>query len=59
MQYDTPDNILAHPVDAFVADFVGSDRTLKRLRLIKVADAMMHDPPRVRGRGHARHRGRS
>jgi osmoprotectant transport system ATP-binding protein len=48
IQYDTPDNILAHPVDAFVAEFVGSDSTLKRLRLIKVADAMMKDPPRVR-----------
>ena len=48
IQYDTPDNILAHPIDAFVADFVGGDRTLKRLRLIKVADAMMKDPPRVR-----------
>jgi osmoprotectant transport system ATP-binding protein len=48
IQLDTPDNILAHPLDAFVAEFVGSDRTLKRLRLIKVADAMMPDPPRVR-----------
>ena len=48
IQYDTPDNILAHPIDAFVADFVGCDRTLKRLRLIKVADAMMSEPPRVR-----------
>jgi len=49
IQYDTPDKILAHPVNSFVADFVGSDRTLKRLRLIKVADAMMKDPPRVVG----------
>jgi osmoprotectant transport system ATP-binding protein len=48
VQYDTPDNILAHPTDSFVADFVGEDRTLKRLRLVKVADAMMQDPPRVR-----------
>jgi osmoprotectant transport system ATP-binding protein len=48
IQYDTPDNILARPIDSFVAEFVGSDRTLKRLRLIKVADAMMQDPPRVR-----------
>jgi osmoprotectant transport system ATP-binding protein len=48
IQYDTPDNILAHPIDAFVAEFVGSDRTLKRLRLIKVEDAMMREPPRVR-----------
>src|SRR5215210_5338285 len=41
IQYDTPDRLLANPVDDFVADFVGSDRTLKRLRLIKVRDAMM------------------
>lgn len=41
-QYDSPDQILAHPANAFVADFVGSDRTLKRLRLVtaeEVADA--------------------
>jgi osmoprotectant transport system ATP-binding protein len=48
VQYDTPDNILAHPADSFVSDFVGSDRTLKRLQLLKVSDAMMVDPPRVK-----------
>jgi osmoprotectant transport system ATP-binding protein len=48
VQYDTPNNVLAKPADAFVADFVGSDRTLKRLRLVKVSEAMMPDPPRVR-----------
>ena len=48
VQYDEPDRLLAHPVNAFVADFVGQDRTLKRLRLISVGDAMMADPPRVR-----------
>lgn len=40
-QYDSPDRILAHPSNAFVADFVGTDRTLKRLRLVtaeQVAD---------------------
>jgi osmoprotectant transport system ATP-binding protein len=47
VQYDTPDNLLAHPKDNFVSDFVGGDRTLKRLQLLKVPDAMMHDPPRV------------
>ncbi|MDX1654056.1 MAG: ABC transporter ATP-binding protein [Candidatus Competibacteraceae bacterium] len=47
-QYDSPDNILAHPTNSFVADFVGSDRTLKRLRLVKVRDGMLADPPRVR-----------
>ena len=32
-QYDTPDRILAHPADDFVARFVGADRGLKRLAL--------------------------
>jgi osmoprotectant transport system ATP-binding protein len=32
-QYDTPDAILAAPVDDFVARFVGADRGLKRLAL--------------------------
>ena len=59
IQYDTPDNILAHPADAFVADFVGGDRTLKRLRLVKVADAMMKDAAARAGRGHARHGARA
>jgi osmoprotectant transport system ATP-binding protein len=49
VQYDTPDAILARPADSFVADFVGSDRTLKRLRLVRVAAAMMREPPVVTG----------
>lgn len=48
VQYDTPDHVLAHPINDFVADFVGSDRTLKRLRLVKVHEAMDADPPRIR-----------
>jgi osmoprotectant transport system ATP-binding protein len=32
-QYDTPQQILEHPVDEFVADFVGRDRALKALAL--------------------------
>lgn len=39
-QFDTPDEVLAHPANDFVADFVGSDRTLKRLRLLTVRDVM-------------------
>jgi osmoprotectant transport system ATP-binding protein len=42
-QYDTPDTILAHPANSFIADFVGDDRTLKRLRLVKVAEAHQAD----------------
>lgn len=33
-QYDTPANILAHPASDFVRDFLGADRTLKRLSLV-------------------------
>ena len=47
IQYDAPDDLLAHPKNAFIADFVGGDRTLKRLRLITVEEAMERDPPRV------------
>jgi osmoprotectant transport system ATP-binding protein len=46
-QFDSPDNILAHPASTFIADFVGTDRTLKRLRLVKVADAMQAKSPRI------------
>lgn len=40
IQYGTPDDILSHPENEFVSEFVGSDRTLKRLGLIKVRDVM-------------------
>lgn len=42
-QFDTPANILASPANEFVADFVGADRGLKRLNLVRVADAMVTD----------------
>jgi osmoprotectant transport system ATP-binding protein len=37
-QYDTPENILSNPNSEFVASFVGSDRILKRLSLVRVGD---------------------
>jgi osmoprotectant transport system ATP-binding protein len=37
-QYDTPDAILANPADEFVARFVGADRSLKRLALMRLSD---------------------
>jgi osmoprotectant transport system ATP-binding protein len=40
VQFAAPDEMLAKPADAFVASFVGSDRTLKRLRLIRVREVM-------------------
>jgi len=38
VQYDTPEAILAAPADAFVEEFVGADRALRRLSLLTVAD---------------------
>ncbi|MGH3413117.1 MAG: ABC transporter ATP-binding protein [Marmoricola sp.] len=37
-QYGTADDLLAHPVDDYVADFVGADRGLKRLALRRMRD---------------------
>ncbi len=37
-QFDTPEAMLSHPADEFVADFVGADRGLKRLGLRSLAD---------------------
>jgi osmoprotectant transport system ATP-binding protein len=42
-QYATPADILDHPADEFVADFVGADRALKRLGLATLADVKL--PP--------------
>jgi len=44
-QYDSPDRLLAHPSNAFVADFVGADRTLKRLRLVTAEQVADYDAP--------------
>jgi osmoprotectant transport system ATP-binding protein len=44
-QFDSPANILSHPANEFVEDFVGTDRTLKRLNLIRVEDVMDPHPP--------------
>jgi osmoprotectant transport system ATP-binding protein len=55
-QYDTPDRILAHPADDFVARFVGADRGLKRLALRRLdeielerLDGSPPDGPRAPG----------
>ncbi len=37
-QFGTPDEILANPASEFVARFVGADRGLKRLSLVRVRD---------------------
>ncbi len=43
VQYGTPDEILARPANAFVEEFVGTDRALKRLALVTVREAMRTD----------------
>jgi osmoprotectant transport system ATP-binding protein len=39
-QFDTPEQILEHPVNTFVRDFIGADRGLKRLARVFVRDVM-------------------
>ena len=46
-QFASPDDLLAHPANDFIADFVGTDRTLKRLRLVKVGAALEPRAPTV------------
>ena len=43
-QFDTPDNILAHPANDFISGFVGNDRTLKRLQLVNAYEVMNASP---------------
>ena len=45
-QYDTPEAVLDRPANAFVRDFVGADRALKRLVRVRVTD-VMRDAPSV------------
>jgi osmoprotectant transport system ATP-binding protein len=40
VQFDTPEGILAAPADAFVEQFVGADRALKRLARVVAGSAM-------------------
>lgn len=44
VQHAGPRDLLACPADEFVADFVGADRALKRLHLIRVGEVMEADP---------------
>jgi osmoprotectant transport system ATP-binding protein len=44
VQCDTPERLLAAPKDAFIADFVGADRALKRLTLVDAETAATPAP---------------
>jgi osmoprotectant transport system ATP-binding protein len=48
-QYDTPDEILAHPADEFVAQFIGEDRALRRLALRRVGEVRLEPPTAADG----------
>jgi osmoprotectant transport system ATP-binding protein len=48
MQYAPPAELLMHPANPFVEDFVGSDRALKRLALQRVRDVDLWTAPLVR-----------
>jgi osmoprotectant transport system ATP-binding protein len=44
-QYATPAELLMAPADEFVEDFVGADRALKRLSLLRVSDIDLWEAP--------------
>jgi len=44
VQYDTPTNLLYRPKNEFVEGFVGADRALKGLQLLRVKDVMTGAP---------------
>ncbi len=44
IQYEVPEVILTHPKNKFVADFVGADRALKVLGLMRVMDVINRKP---------------
>jgi osmoprotectant transport system ATP-binding protein len=47
-QYATPAELLMAPADEFVEDFVGADRALKRLALLRVSDVDLWLAPTVK-----------
>ncbi len=51
-QYATPEELLTMPADDFVAQFVGSDRALKRLALATLADLRLVQPNGARPNSH-------
>jgi osmoprotectant transport system ATP-binding protein len=46
-QYDTPAEILGNPASSMVADFVGADRGLKRLKVTAIDTASLEHPPTI------------
>lgn len=48
VQFDTPENILFSPANEFVEEFVGSDRALKVLNLLRVGAIMEDSVPTIK-----------
>lgn len=48
-QWDTPEEVLDHPANKFVHDFMGADRALKRLGRVRVSSVMRTDVPTIAG----------
>jgi len=48
VQYGKPADLVYRPKDRFVEDFIGADRALKGLQLIRVKDVMDASPPMVK-----------
>jgi osmoprotectant transport system ATP-binding protein len=46
-QYDTPAGVLGRPATPFVADFVGTDRGVRRLAVMPIEPADLFQPARV------------
>jgi osmoprotectant transport system ATP-binding protein len=44
-QYDTPAEILGRPATPFVADFVGADRGVRRLSVVRIEVGDLAEPP--------------
>ena len=44
-QYDVPAEVLGRPASPMVADFVGSDRALKRLKVMPITESVLEHPP--------------
>ena len=48
LQFDTPENIMKHPKDEFVREFVGAKRIWSQPEMIKVKDIMITNPVTAR-----------
>jgi osmoprotectant transport system ATP-binding protein len=46
-QFDTPEQLLAHPADNFVESFLGLDRGIRRLSFFPAASLTLRAPPTV------------